>query len=109
MVKKLIIAIIVIVIHAVIGIYFWSESAVWSDSQQELIDTFGSPQMFTVSYLPHGEGENLTLVRHETWVYPDHQQEITFIGGEIFSMDDYTPEQGDYTYTSLTPADFDFE
>lgn len=64
------------------------------DPQQEIIDQIGFPYRFTIAYVPWGDDDK-HLVRYETWAYPDHRKEITFIGGEILAIDDIPPELGE--------------
>ncbi len=109
--KKIIVVVIVIVLVAAGGILVYAhatEPGIYSKAQQELIDTFGPPPMFVVSYLPQSDGDDTSLVRHEVWRYPEHQQEITFLAGEIYSLDSYEPPDGELAYTTLAPGDFDF-
>ena len=113
--KKIIIIIIIIIIVVILlagafFIYFaFFEEEGLSSSQQEIVDTFGYPKMFTISYLPYSENDDSMLVRHETWVYPEHQQEITFIGGEIATTEEIEATEGEITYSDLKPENFEFE
>lgn len=82
-----------------------------SSSQKEITDLFGPPNLFKIAYLPLGE-QGKHLVRYETWTYPQHSQEITFIGGEILATRDIqrianTDEK--ITYSGLRPESFDLE
>lgn len=107
--------IIVIIILLLIGagfayILLFGEAEKLSEAQEELVETFGYPKQFSISYLPYNEDEaNRTLMRTETWTYPDHQYEITFIAGEIFSTEEIEAETGEITYSDLTPDLFEFE
>ena len=79
--------------------------------QKDIADFFGPPSMFTIAYLPLGE-EDKYLVRYETWTYPEHKKEITFVAGEILTVND-TPAEIDYgenevNYSGLRPEWFDF-
>lgn len=90
--------------------YFFGENSL-SPDQQELVDTFGYPQRFVISYVQYAEeGDNL-LVRHETWYYSEHQQSITFIGGDIVEtaeIDEEVSTDGEITYGTYKPEDFEF-
>lgn len=108
--KKILIFIILIILVAG-GFYIYynfQKGELLSSDQQQIVDNFGAPQRFSISYLPQGEGDTEALVRTETWSYPDHLKEITFVGGKIFSVDDIDEETGKMTYSDLKPEDFDF-
>jgi len=90
--------------------YFFSDRD-FAPDQEEIISTFGYPKRFSISYVQYAEvGEDL-LVRQEVWYYPSHQQSITFLGGDILSLDDIDEEvsdNGEITYSDLHPEDFEF-
>jgi len=109
--KKIIIAIVIIALLIVIGGYlyinFTGEQKL-SSEQKEIVDTLGWPQRFTLAYLPQGEGDDAVLARNEIWSYPEHQQEVTFIAGEILSTDDIEADGDNISYSDLKPEDFEF-
>lgn len=108
--KKIVIFIIVFLL-LMAGFYFYfsfQKPASLSSDQQEIVNTFGVPKRFTINYLPQGEGNTEALVRTETWSYPEHLKEITFVGGRVYSVDDINEETGKMTYSDLKPEDFDF-
>lgn len=107
----LILAILIIVAGGVYYYFFWGDTGL-SPDQQEIVDSFGYPQRFVVSYLPWAESGSDYIVRHETWYYPYHQQSITFLGGDILSIDEIDDEidkTGIMTYSDLKPEDFEFD
>jgi len=88
-----------------------------SPDQQEIVNTFGYPKRFTISYLQYAEEGDDMLIRQEVWYYPSHQQAISFVGGDILSVNKIEEEvsesgeieSGEITYSSLKPEDFEFE
>jgi hypothetical protein len=78
-----------------------------SQAQQEIVDAFGQPSEFGLTYLFDSETEYNYLVRTEIWFYPEHQKKITFVAGEIYSVDDIPPVGEEVTYSDLKPEDFD--
>lgn len=109
--KKFLIILVIILLLAAAGYYYLKPltDKSLSSSQQEIVDTFGYPSRFTLSYLPQGEGEGGGLVRQETWVYPDHQTEIVFLGGNVVTVNEIAPDEGTVNYVDLKPSDFDFD
>lgn len=61
-----------------------------SPNQQQVIDTFGYPDEFSISYLLDSATEYNAMVRTETWTYFEHQEQITFVAGDIYSVDNIT-------------------
>ncbi len=106
------IAIIIVLILVIGALFFWyscmQANQIVTPDQQEIVDTFGYPDRFSISYLPQGEGDDLVLARHETWFYSDHQQAITFIAGSVFDLEEIDEEEG-YTYSILKPESFTFD
>jgi len=113
--KKMIKFILFLFLIAVVGgglyyYFFWGETGL-SPDQQEIIDSFGYPQRFVINYMPWAENGSDLAVRHEVWYYPYHQQAITFIGGDVASVDEIEDEIDDTginTYSDLKPEDFEF-
>jgi len=108
--KKILVIIVVILLIGV-GIYIYlnyTSAQALSVEQQKIVDTFGYPQQFTISYLPQGNTETTQLARTETWLYPEHQKSITFIAGKIYSVDELEATTGTMTYSDLKPEVFDF-
>ncbi len=82
----------------------------YSPDQQQLIDSFGPPPRWSVSYMPIGEGgEEITLGRYETWSYPDHEYEIIFLGGDIMDTYAIDPDPAGTVYSGYTPNMFEYE
>lgn len=110
-IKYLLILVLILIIGGVVYFYcFWGATGL-SPDQQELVDNFGYPQRFVISYLSWMENGSDYIVRHETWYYPYHQQSITFLGGDILSVDEIEDEIDDtgiMTYSDLKPEDFEF-
>ncbi len=80
------------------------EEQLRSPDQQELLDTFGTPARFKLSYLPFGEQE---LARIETWFYPQHQKKITFVAGRVYKVDKIK-EPVSAEYLELRSESFDY-
>lgn len=110
--RKIIIGIIIVILLIIIGGYLYinlvSEQKL-SSEQKEIVETLGWPQRFTIAYLPQGEGDDAALARNEVWSYPEHQQEITFIAGEVLSTDDIKADGDNISYSDLKPKDFAFD
>lgn len=87
--------------------YFSAEEALTPD-QEEIQKTFGPAQEFAITYIPRGSGPDLAMVRNETWYYPKQQKKITFLGGRILAVEDFTPAEELISSTSLRPEDFSF-
>ncbi|MDD5494267.1 MAG: hypothetical protein PHG36_06330, partial [Dehalococcoidia bacterium] len=80
-----------------------------SPAQKEIINAFGYPEQFSISYLLDSVIEYNALVRSEVWSYPEHQKKITFVGGEIYATDDLTPSPiAASSCSALKPEDFDY-
>jgi len=82
-----------------------------SASQKDIVDLLGPPGLFKIAYLPVGE-QGKHLARYETWTYPQHSQEITFVGGELLASRDIKldiKEGEKITYSRLRPESFDLE
>jgi hypothetical protein len=80
-----------------------------STAQQEIIDAFGYPEQFSVSYLLDSQTEFNAMVRSEIWMYPQHQKKVTFVGGEIYATDDLPPLANPGSSCSkLKPQDVDY-
>ena len=60
-----------------------SASGTLSAAQQQIIDSLGYPDQFSVTYLLDDPVQYDFLVRMEIWYYPVHQKKITFIAGEV--------------------------
>ncbi|MDH4139874.1 MAG: hypothetical protein OEV43_04820 [Coriobacteriia bacterium] len=78
-----IVAVIVIVVALVIvglALFLGGEPEP-GDTQDEVIQVFGAPSLFTIQYIPRDESPEAELVRTEIWYYPDHEQQLTFIEG----------------------------
>ncbi len=106
---KKIAAIVILLALVSAGAYWYfsnmggSEAEV-SPDQMEIRDFLGMPAQFSISYLPQGEAGE--FVRSETWYFPDSKKEVRFLGGEIFSSQDYAPVDG-MKVTDLVPEQFD--
>ncbi len=81
----------------------------YSPDQQELIDTFGPPSRFSISYVPIGEGDETVLGRWEIWSYPDHQYEIQFLGGDIMDAYAIDADPTGTVYSGFTPNMFEYD
>jgi len=80
-----------------------------SSAQQEIIDAFGYPEQFSVSYILDSAAEFNAMVRSEIWMYPEHQKQVTFVGGEIYATDDLPPlENTGSSCSKLKPQDVDY-
>jgi hypothetical protein len=77
-----------------------------TSSQQTILDLFGLPALFNISYIPDDEIDPEYLIRTEIWFYPEHQKKITFVAGEIYSSEDFVPDPGNVVYPQLNPEDF---
>lgn len=106
--KRIFFAAAVLCILAFVIISFLPEPK-FSEVQEDTIDTFGYPNQFVVTYMPAGDENDIYLVRTEVWYYPEYDMQVTFSGGEIFNVEDYTPEDPDVLPTTLKPEDFVFE
>jgi hypothetical protein len=78
-----------------------------SEDQKNTVKLFGYPSQFTITYIPRGDADNPQLVRSEVWYYNSQEVEISFLGGNFVSEEEYTP-QGDNSETPLRPEDFDY-
>lgn len=74
-----------------------------SPDQKELIDLWGYPDQFKISYLPKGEDE---LIRSEVWLYYDQQSQVQFLAGKSIASNSYQPTSD--VRTTLKPEDFSF-
>jgi len=106
---------IVIVFALIVGGFYLYYNYISSDTspattqaQNEILELFGLPEQFMVSYLPRGEGEEMVLARFEAWYYPRHEKKFTFLAGELFSVEDFKPETKLVAPTNLRPQDFEF-
>lgn len=74
-----------------------------STQQQELINMWGYPDQFQISYVQKSEDQ---LIRSEIWFYNDKQTKVQFLAGKSVVSSSYTPES--QISTTLKPEDFDF-
>lgn len=58
-----------------------------SKDQQRIVERLGAPATFTIAYLPIGQRRSAQLTRTEIWYYPEHGQSISFVAGEVVSID----------------------
>ena len=91
-------------ILVVVGVFiFQKSSSNLSPDQKELINLWGYPDQFKISYLPRGEDE---LVRSEVWIYHDQQKQVQFLAGNSIASNSYQPTSD--IQTTLKPEDFSF-
>ncbi len=110
--KYLVIAFIIVVAGGWVYLSYFMGTEALSPDQQEIVDTFGYPKRFSISYVQYAEEGDDMLVRQEMWYYPDHRQSMAFLGGDILSVDEIGEEisdGGEITYSSLKPENFEFE
>ncbi|MFH0829366.1 MAG: hypothetical protein V1907_04280 [Candidatus Kerfeldbacteria bacterium] len=109
--KGLLILVIVVIIAAALW-FVWSQrksgnSGDVVSAQQEVIDAYGQPAQFAITYVPQESDTASFLARNEVWFYPEIGKKVTFLGGSIASVDEYVPEATS-TATTLSPQDFDY-
>lgn len=81
--------------------------AALSADQAKIIDAFGYPDQFIISYLPQNKGdESFQLARFETWFYHEHKAKLSFLAGRSFAVDRWRPPRGTTAYPRLKPQDF---
>jgi hypothetical protein len=82
----------------------------YSEPQREIVDALGEPAAFQIAYLPADDIDDQgagSLRRVETWYYPEHEQQISFIDGVAVSVQgwEWAPESP-AEYPALAPTDF---
>lgn len=93
-----------VLIFIIVGVFvFQKSSSNLSPDQKELINLWGYPDQFKISYLPRGEDE---LVRSEVWIYYDQQKQVQFLAGSSIVSSSYQPTSD--AQTTLKPEDFSF-
>lgn len=103
---KLSILLLILVVVGVLALFYFTPEETLSPDQQEVIQMFGPPNQFTLTYLPRGEKGN-ELVRTEIWYYPSHDMQVLFLAGDVFSVDPIE-ENINPLPTSLNPEDYEF-
>ena len=97
------VGILILLVIVSVFVYYSFFSQKESENQNEIVDTFGLPNQFSITYLPKGEDE---LIRQEVWYYPEMEMKVNFLGGKILNVEEYIQE-GEIIATSLDPRDFD--
>lgn len=103
---SLLVSIIVVAVFVVASLLPEQELSL---DQEEIVELFGHPHQFVITYMPSGDEKNPTLARSEVWYYPNKEMQITFVGGDVFNVEDYISEDPDISATTLKPEDFEFE
>jgi hypothetical protein len=106
--RALVIALIVVVVGLLVVFTLLGGEGDLSPAQEEILETLGYPAQFVIAYLPAGEGDEVRLVRTETWYYPEHEKKVIFTGGELVTALDFVPEAASLPDTDLRPEDFEF-
>jgi hypothetical protein len=102
--KRRIVLIAAIFLLAVFLISFFFGGSKLSNNQKEIIELFGKPEQFSITYLPQDEGDK--LARSEIWYYAKAGKKISFLAGKLLAMEDFQA-QNPATPTALNSEDFD--
>lgn len=106
--KKFLPFIFIIIFLLAAYFLFFSPSELVSVEQQQLIDLWGNPAQFVITYLPQDAKDGKNLVRYEVWYYPQQGKQVDFLGGKTLAVRDFSVEELSFT-TQYLPWDFDFD
>ena len=104
-IKKIIITLFIVIAVFLLVFLFWGEKRELSGAQKELLDLMGRPSQFSLTYLPSDGGG--TLLRQETWFYPENGEKVIFLNGSLISSEEIKTSDK-YSKTELRIEDFDF-
>jgi len=79
-----------------------------SPDQQKVVEALGYPNQFVISYVPGSGSFEGSLVRMETWHYPDLATKVSFVAGDFLTAEAFDPEPG-VPDTALRPEMFSCE
>ncbi len=108
MAKKSKFFVFVLLTFLILGTFFYfytNNGLALSKSQEEIVETLGRPDQFTITYLPQGESN---LSRQETWFYLENKQKISFLNGEITSSKEINKDLTARSSSDLKSENFDF-
>jgi len=101
---------VVVVVAAVAAIFFFVRGGQKQNSAQaEVMDLWGPPAQFALSYVPQEIDGEEVLARNEVWIYPTIGKKLTFIGGGLALEEDVEGEMLKVDATSLDPSNFHFD
>lgn len=102
--------ILILIIGGGFYVYFnyINPDSVYSEAQLEVIDNFGLPESFMITYLPKNLDENPELVRQEVWFYNTQNKKFSFLGGQITKADEIGEAPIAAKQSVLEPKDFDY-
>jgi len=104
LVKKLLLLALVAIL--VFYIFSSKSSQTISAQQQQLINLWGNPSQFLITYLPQQSDNASTLARYEVWYYPSQGKQVTFLSGQNVDQKDFSSDQN-LPATAYLPWDFD--
>ncbi len=88
-------------------VFFRSQQAELSEAQQEIVELFGNPDQFVLTYVPQqssfGEGQ---LARQETWYFNQTKQKMTFLAGSLVDTAKIESDE-EIVSSELLPWEFD--
>ena len=109
--KWLIRLFLVLAIIFVVGYVYYvyiDHGVAMTSYQEEIVDSLGSPEQFSISYLPKGSDEGSEFVRQETWYYPSRKQKVNFLNGRLVDVAELeVADDASYNHSQYSPSDFD--
>lgn len=107
--KFVLVPLFILIIASFIGVLTTEEEKL-SKPQKDIINVFGYPHQFMITYLPGGSDEGPTLIRTEIWYYPDYKMQVTFMAGYVYNVKDLPADEFDgIEPTKLKSENYEFE